>query len=59
MPWFSADFLETLDEIVHEARETFVHAGGEDLRDCPCLNDHPAWIDAMRTIIAEDGQGWL
>ena len=26
---------------------------------CPCLNDHPAWIDAMRTIIAEEGQGWL
>jgi ferrochelatase len=59
MPGFTADCLETLDEIGHEARETFVHAGGEELRACPCLNDHPAWIDAMRTIIAEEGQGWL
>ena len=59
MPGFTADCLETLDEIGHEARETFRHAGGEELRACPCLNDHPAWIAAMRTIIAEEGQGWL
>jgi ferrochelatase len=59
MPGFTADCLETLDEIGNEARETFRHAGGEELRACPCLNDHPAWIEAMRTIICEEGQGWL
>jgi ferrochelatase len=59
MPGFTADCLETLDEIGHEARETFLHAGGEELHACPCLNDHPAWIEAMRTIILEEGQGWL
>jgi ferrochelatase len=59
MPGFTADCLETLDEIGNEARETFMHAGGEALHACPCLNDHPAWIEAMRTIIAEEGQGWL
>jgi ferrochelatase len=59
MPGFTADCLETLDEIGNEARETFRHAGGEELRACPCLNDHSAWIDAMRTIIAEEGKGWL
>jgi ferrochelatase len=59
MPGFTADCLETLDEIGNEARESFRHAGGEELRACPCLNDHPAWIEAMRTIIAEEGQGWL
>jgi ferrochelatase len=59
LPGFTADCLETLDEIGNEARETFRHAGGEMLHACPCLNDHPAWIDAMRRIIAEEGQGWL
>ena len=59
MPGFTADCLETVDEIGNEARETFLHAGGEELRACPCLNDHPAWIAAMKTILAEEGQGWL
>jgi len=59
MPGFTADCLETLDEIGNEAREAFVHAGGEQLRACPCLNDHPKWIEALRTIIVEEGAGWL
>jgi ferrochelatase len=59
MPGFTADCLETLDEIGNEARETFVHAGGEELRACPCLNDHPRWIAAMTHILREQGQGWL
>ncbi|MCI0641299.1 MAG: ferrochelatase [Gemmataceae bacterium] len=59
MPGFTADCLETLDEIGNEARDAFIHAGGEKLRACPCLNDHPTWIDAMRTIIAEEGRGWI
>jgi ferrochelatase len=58
-PGFTADCLETIDEIGHEAAEVFVHAGGEKLHQCPCLNDHPAWIAAMRQIIAEEGRGWL
>jgi protoporphyrin/coproporphyrin ferrochelatase len=59
MPGFTADCLETLDEIGNEARETFIHAGGQALHACPCLNDHPAWIDAMAAMITEEGQGWL
>jgi ferrochelatase len=59
MPGFTADCLETLDEIGNEARETFVHAGGETLRACPCLNDHPRWIDALEQILREEGRGWL
>jgi ferrochelatase len=58
-PGFTADCLETIDEIGYEARETFRHAGGEELRQCPCLNDHPAWIEAMRTIVLQEGQGWI
>jgi ferrochelatase len=59
LPGFTSDCLETIDEIGNESREAFQHAGGETLHVCPCLNDHPAWIDAMRTIITEEGQGWL
>lgn len=59
MPGFTADCLETIDEIGHEARAVFLKAGGEALHPCPCLNDHPAWIDAMKTILLEEGQGWF
>jgi ferrochelatase len=58
-PGFTADCLETLDEIGFEARELFCHAGGEQLHQCPCLNDHPAWIEAMTRLIREEGQGWI
>jgi protoporphyrin/coproporphyrin ferrochelatase len=58
-PGFTADCLETLDEIGHESSALFRAAGGETLRLCPCLNDHPAWIAAMKTLILEEGQGWL
>ena len=59
MPGFTADCLETLDEIGNEARETFKHAGGEALHACPCLNDHPKWIEALQVMIGEEGRGWL
>ena len=58
-PGFTADCLETLDEIGREAHEAFVHAGGEKLHLCPCLNEHPAWIAALRTMVVEEGRGWL
>lgn len=59
LPGFTADCLETLDEIGNESREVFERAGGEHLRAGPCLNDHPRWIEAMEHIIKEEGQGWL
>jgi ferrochelatase len=59
MPGFTADCLETIDEIGYESREVFKHAGGEELYRCPCLNDHPRWIEAMRSLIVQEGQGWL
>ena len=58
-PGFTADCLETIDEIGYEATEAFRHAGGEVLHRCPCLNDHPAWVRAMQTLILEEGKGWL
>jgi ferrochelatase len=59
MPGFTADCLETLDEIGHEARAAFLAAGGEQLRACPCLNDYPAWIRALHTLVTEEGCGWI
>ncbi len=58
-PGFTADCLETIDEIGFEAKEIFRHAGGELLHQCPCLNDHPAWIEAMRRLVLDEGKGWL
>jgi ferrochelatase len=46
-PSFVADCLETLEEIALRGRETFLAAGGETLAYVPCLNDDPAWIDAL------------
>jgi ferrochelatase len=59
MPGFTTDCLETLDEIGREARATFLRAGGEVLHACPCLNDHPRWIEAMAAIIRDEGRGWI
>ncbi len=59
MPGFTADCLETIDEIGFEAREAFRHAGGDLLHACSCLNDHPRWIAAMKQLVIEEGQGWL
>jgi len=58
-PGFTSDCLETIDEIGREAREAFQRAGGEQLHRCPCLNDHPAWIAAMKTLVCEEASGWL
>jgi ferrochelatase len=59
LPGFTADCLETLDEIGNESREVFERAGGEHLRAIPCLNDHPTWIAAMADIVRGEGRGWL
>ena len=58
-PGFTSDCLETLDELGNESKEVFRKAGGTDLHLCPCLNDQPAWIEAMRTIVVEEGRGWF
>ena len=59
LPGFTSDCLETIDEIGHESEEVFQKAGGEKLRACPCLNDHPKWIDALEAILREESRGWI
>jgi ferrochelatase len=58
-PGFTADCLETIDEIGRESTEIFHHAGGELLHQCKCLNDHPRWIAAMKEIICDEARGWM
>ncbi len=57
-PGFTGDCLETLEEISMEARETFLHAGGEKFSYIPCLNDSPAWVAALAKITAQHLAGW-
>ena len=46
-PAFTADCLETLEELGIRAKEDFLNAGGEDFQLVPCLNDSPQWIDGL------------
>ena len=57
-PGFAADCLETLQEISQEVREAFTHAGGEQFRYIPCLNDDNAWITALSQIAQQHLNGW-
>ena len=57
-PGFTADCLETLDEIGREGAEQFSHGGGQQFHLVPCLNDHPAWLDAMAAIARQELAGW-
>ena len=58
-PAFSADCIETLEEINGEIRESFEHAGGETFTYIPCLNDDPAHVAALVAVIEENLAGWL
>lgn len=51
-PAFTADCLETLEEIGIRARETFLEHGGEDLQLVPSLNAHPAWVEAVVDLLS-------
>ena len=50
-PGFSSDCLETIEEINMEGRESFMESGGEQFHYIPCLNDDPAHIDALVSIL--------
>ncbi len=58
-PAFSADCIETLEEINEEIRESFEEAGGEEFTYIPCLNDDDAHIKALSSIVESNLKGWL
>ncbi len=53
-PGFSADCLETLEEIVIQNQEFFIESGGEKLRYIPALNDNADHIEALAKIVEEN-----
>ena len=58
-PGFSADCLETLEEIAQENAEIFKHNGGERFAAVPCLNDSDAGMDVIRQLVLRELQGWI
>ena len=57
-PAFSADCVETLEEINEEIKESFEEAGGERFDYIPCLNADEAHIDMMMAILENETRGW-
>jgi ferrochelatase len=59
MPGFSADCVETLEEVAIGLDETFKHSGGANFSAVPCLNDSQASVDMMATIVGQELLGWV
>jgi|TARA_B110000438_G_scaffold301220_1_gene355566 ferrochelatase len=57
-PGFSADCLETLEELEEENRGYFMKAGGKEYKYIPCLNDNPLHISMITNLIHKHTQGW-
>jgi ferrochelatase len=58
-PGFSADCLETLEELDGENREIFEHNGGEKFAYIPALNDSAEGIDVIEHIVRRELMGWI
>lgn len=58
-PGFTADCLETLEEIAMEGKTTFLNAGGGEFRYIPALNDRTLWISALADLVQTHLGGWL
>jgi protoporphyrin/coproporphyrin ferrochelatase len=58
-PAFSADCIETLEEINGEIRHAFEAAGGKEFTYIPCLNDEAAHVAALVQVIQENLAGWV
>ena len=57
-PGFSADCLETLEEIEEENREYFINSGGEKYKYIPCLNDNEKHLKLISHLVIKHTQGW-
>jgi len=57
-PGFSADCLETIEEINVENREIFMHAGGEKFNYIEALNDRETHIQFLSQVVQQHISGW-
>jgi protoporphyrin/coproporphyrin ferrochelatase len=58
-PGFSADCLETLEEIAVENAAVFKQHGGENFAVVPCLNDSEAGMKVIESLVTRELKGWL
>ena len=58
-PGFSADCLETIEEISEENKNYFMESGGEKFGYIPALNDRQDHIDFLTKLLLKNAQGWM
>lgn len=58
-PGFSADCLETLEELAIRGREQFVGAGGEHFAALACLNTSDAGLAMLEALLRRELAGWI
>ncbi|MEP5937967.1 MAG: ferrochelatase [Erythrobacter sp.] len=58
-PGFSADCVETLEELAIEGRDIFLEAGGEDFAVLSCLNTSDAGMDMLENLVRRELSGWI
>ena len=58
-PGFTADCLETIEEIGAENHEYFMEAGGEKFARIDCLNDSPAGMRVLEAVVKRELMGWV
>lgn len=58
-PGFSADCLETLEELAIRGREQFTEAGGEQFAALSCLNTSPAGMEMLEALMRRELSGWI
>jgi ferrochelatase len=58
-PGFSADCLETIEEIEVENKEAFIHHGGEQFRYIPALNADPLFIEFLANFVERNLFSWV
>lgn len=58
-PGFSADCLETLEEIALRGRDTFLAAGGREFAFLPCLNAEAEAIRLYDALLGRELSGWV
>lgn len=58
-PGFSADCLETLEELAIQGRDQFLQGGGESFAALSCLNTSEAGLSMLETILRRELSGWI
>ena len=58
-PGFSADCIETLEELGIRGRETFLASGGDRFALLDCLNDSTEGMTMLELLVRRELEGWL